>query len=126
MKEKKRREKVRKRRREEPSASLIVVVVSRDSVARRGTSDRVPGHGRAPLYAAPPILASAMPGPRADQYFGSDTRRGGRGRVAPKAVEPWHEASRVPPLRAALPAQSLCGSGRRGMCGIVTASVIEE
>lgn len=37
-----------------------------------------------------------MPGPRADQYFGSDTRRGGRGRARPSAAEPRHETNRVP------------------------------
>ncbi|EFN72045.1 hypothetical protein EAG_13997 [Camponotus floridanus] len=80
-----------------------------------------------------------MPGPRADQYFGSGTRRGGRGRERPSAAEGDRtlpsatERGRAPargepsfPPRAALPAQSLRRSGRRGMCGIVIASVTEE
>ncbi|KYM93966.1 hypothetical protein ALC62_15411, partial [Cyphomyrmex costatus] len=50
-------------------------------------------------------------------------------RTRPSAAE-WGRAPArgepSSPPRAALPAQSLCGSGRRGMCGIVTASVIEE
>ncbi|KYQ48107.1 hypothetical protein ALC60_12819 [Trachymyrmex zeteki] len=118
---KERKKKERRQRKKTPRT----VAVGRDSVARRGTSDRSRDTAvrRSTL---PHPTSSAMPGPRADQYFGSDTRRGGRGRAAPSAAEPRHEASRVPPPRAALPAQSLCGSGRRGMCGIVTASVIEE
>lgn len=117
---KERKEKKEKRRRDPSSSSPC-------SVVRRGTSDQSRDTA-VRRSAAPPSLVdgAAMPGPRADQYFGSGTRRGGRGRAGPSAAEPRHEATRVPQPWAALPAQSLCGSGRRGMCGIVTASVTEE
>ncbi|TGZ54185.1 hypothetical protein DBV15_02423 [Temnothorax longispinosus] len=92
-KEKKERRKEGKRRRE-PSRRRRRRVAWR----RRGTSGI--GPGTRPCAPAAPLPHPGRRGghagpPRADQYFGSGTRRGGAGRALPSAAEPRHEASRV-------------------------------
>ncbi|KAH0945996.1 hypothetical protein HN011_010848 [Eciton burchellii] len=67
--------------------------------------------------AAPPNLVDERPcrGCEADQYFGSGTRCHECNRARSNAAEFYRAPARgdtSSPPRAALPAQSLCGSGR--------------
>lgn len=98
----------------------------RRRVAWRGTSDP----GTQPCAAPLPHPTSSTTGHHAGTASRSILR------LEHEMSRTWSntfESNRGPargepssPLWAALPVQSLCGSGRRGMCGIVIESVTEE